>query len=74
VRDLLVQQVARYARNHECPKGFNNIPCVVRSCNKLHATHEIMNARKGSITFRAWFGRATSCTLRTKSWMPERVK
>ena len=35
------------ARNHECRKGLNNVPYVVWSCNKLHATHEIMNARKG---------------------------
>jgi len=26
------------ARNRECPKGVNNVPCVVWSCNKLHAT------------------------------------
>ena len=29
------------------PKGLNNVPCVVWSCNKLHATHEIVNIRKG---------------------------
>jgi len=29
---------------------------------------------KGLNTFRAWFGRATKCTLHTKSWMSERVK
>ena len=28
------------------PKGLNNVPCVVWSCNKLHATHEIMNAER----------------------------
>jgi len=47
VRDLIVQQVARYARNRECPKALNNVPCVIWSCNKLHATHEIVNIRKG---------------------------
>ena len=35
------------ARNREYSKGLNNVPCVVWSCNKLHATHEIMNAQKG---------------------------
>lgn len=25
-------------RNCECPKGLNHVSCVVRSCNKLHAT------------------------------------
>ena len=33
-----MHQDARYRRNHEYPKGLNNVPCVVRSCNKLHAT------------------------------------
>ena len=33
-----MHQDARYARNHEYPKALNNVPCVVRSCNKLHAT------------------------------------
>ena len=27
------------------PKGLNKVPYVVWSCNKLHATHEIMNTR-----------------------------
>ena len=31
------------ARNHECPKALNNVPCVIWSCNKLHATHGIVN-------------------------------
>lgn len=26
------------ARNRECPKGLNNVPCVIRSCIKMHAT------------------------------------
>ncbi|ERH27069.1 hypothetical protein HMPREF9065_01497 [Aggregatibacter sp. oral taxon 458 str. W10330] len=38
VRGSVVQQVARYARNRECPKVVNNVLCVVRSCNKLHET------------------------------------
>ena len=40
---IFVHQDARYARNRECLKGLNNVPCVVWSCNKLHATHEIVN-------------------------------
>ena len=36
--ESIVHRDARYARNHEYPKGLNNVPCVVRSCNKLHAT------------------------------------
>ena len=31
------------ARNREYPKGLNNVPCVIWSCIKMHATHEIMN-------------------------------
>ena len=38
MRDSVVHQDARYARNREYPKGLNNVPCVVLSCNKLHAT------------------------------------
>jgi len=52
----LNRSVQLVARNHECPKGVNSVLCVVWSCNKLHAMHEIK-------TFRAWFFRATSCTL-----------
>ena len=33
-----MHQDARYRRNHEYPKALNNVPCVIRSCNKLHAT------------------------------------
>ena len=33
-----MHQDARYRRNHEYPKALNNVPCVVLSCNKLHAT------------------------------------
>ena len=29
------------------PKELNKVPCVVWSCNKLHATHEITNTPKG---------------------------
>jgi len=32
------RSVQLVARNREYPKGLNNVPCVVRSCNKLHAT------------------------------------
>ncbi len=31
------------ARNHEYPKGLNNVLCVIRSCIKMHATPEIVN-------------------------------
>ncbi|ERH26640.1 hypothetical protein HMPREF9065_01807 [Aggregatibacter sp. oral taxon 458 str. W10330] len=31
------------ARNHECPKELNNVPCVIWSCIKMHATNEITN-------------------------------
>ncbi|ERH26981.1 hypothetical protein HMPREF9065_01531 [Aggregatibacter sp. oral taxon 458 str. W10330] len=41
--DLVVHQDARYTRNRECPEGLNNISCVIWSCNKLHATYEIVN-------------------------------
>ena len=50
-----MQQVARYARNRELHIEVNY------SCNKLYATHEIMNYALRLII------RATSCTLRTKS-------
>jgi len=51
------------ARNRECPKDGNNIPCMVWSCIKMHATDEIMNYAPRLII------RASSCTLRTKSWI-----
>ena len=41
-----MQQVARYARNREYSKGLNNVPCVVWSCIKMHAAHEIVNAER----------------------------
>ena len=47
-----MQQVARYSRNHELHIEVNY------SCNKLHATYEIVNYTLG-LTIRA-----TSCTLR----------
>jgi len=47
VRDLVVHQDARYARNREYLKGLNNAQCMIWSCNKLHATHGIVNIRKG---------------------------
>ena len=46
------------ARNHECLKELNNVPCVIWSCIKMHATHEIVNYASRLII------RATSCTLR----------
>ena len=45
------------------PEGLNNVLCVVWSCIKMHATHEIMNYALRFII------RATSCMLRTKSWI-----
>jgi len=68
------RNVQLVARNCKYPKGLNNVLYVVSSCNKLHATYEIVSARKGEITFLAWFGRASRCTLRTKLWIFERVK
>ena len=38
---LVNRSVQLVARNHECPKGLNNVPCVVWSCIKMHATHEM---------------------------------
>ena len=40
---LVNRSVQLVARNHECPKGINNVLCVVWSCIKMHATHEIVN-------------------------------
>ena len=40
---LVNRSVQLVARNRECPKGLNNVPCVVPSCIKMHATHEIVN-------------------------------
>ncbi|ERH26390.1 hypothetical protein HMPREF9065_01960 [Aggregatibacter sp. oral taxon 458 str. W10330] len=67
MRGFIVHQDARYSRNGECPKGVNNVLCMVWSCIKMHATYEIINARKGEITFCMWFHRASRCTLRTYS-------
>ena len=52
------RSVQLVARNHECPKALNNVPCVIWSCIKMHATHEIVNYASRLII------RATSCTLR----------
>ena len=49
------RSVQLVARNCEYPKGLNNVPCVIlhsasrgnHSCIKMHATHEIVNTRKG---------------------------
>ena len=37
------RSVQLVARNREYPKGLNNVLCVVWSCIKMHATHEIIN-------------------------------
>jgi len=60
VRGLVVHQNARYARNRKLRIKVNH------SCNKLHATHEIVNYASRLII------RATSCTLRMKSWITHR--
>jgi len=60
------RSVQRVARNREYPKGVNHVPGVVWSCIKMHATYEIMNYALRLII------RATSCTLRTKSWITHR--
>ena len=52
-----MHQVARYAQNREWRIE------IYHSCNKLHATHKIVNYTSRFII------RATSCTLRTKSWI-----
>ena len=40
---LVNRSVQLVARNHEYPKELNNVPYVVWSCIKMHATHEIIN-------------------------------
>ena len=40
---LVNRSVQLVARNHECPKELNNVPCVIWSCIKMHATNEITN-------------------------------
>ena len=37
------RSVQLVARNRKCLKGLNNVLCVVWSCIKMHATHEIIN-------------------------------
>ena len=78
---LVNRSMQLVARNHECPKEINNVPCVVWSCIKMHATYEIANyvsrliiraisctlRMKSRITYRSLIIRAISCTLRTKS-------
>jgi len=36
-----------FAQNREYAERVNNVPCVVRSCNKLHATRESVNRVSG---------------------------
>ena len=40
---LVNRSVQLVARNHKCPKELNNVPCVIWSCIKMHATNEITN-------------------------------
>jgi len=58
---LVNRSVQLVARNRECPKELNNVPCVVWSCIKMHATHKIVNYISRLII------RATSCTLRGRT-------
>jgi len=60
MRGLVVHQDARYARNRECPKGLNHVPCLVWSCIKMHVTHEIVNCALGLIIRAA---RIVACNL-----------
>ena len=83
---LVNRSVQLVARNHECPKEINNVPCVVWSCIKMHATHEIVNyasrfnhsCNKLHATYEIMnyvsrlIIRAISCTLRMKSWITYR--
>ena len=55
---LVNRSVQLVARNREYPNGLNNVPCVVWSCIKMHATYEIVNYALRLIIH------ATSCTLR----------
>ena len=57
---LVNRSVQLVARNHECPKELNNVPCVIWSCIKMHATNEITNYTLRLMLIIC----ATSCTLR----------
>ena len=47
-RILIVDRsVQLVARNREYSERVNNVPCVVRSCIKMHATFEMNNALDG---------------------------
>ena len=62
---LLTVDNALFEKTHAKITAPYFVPCVVWSwivaCNLLH---EIGNVRKGWIAFRAWFIRASRCTLR----------
>ena len=68
-----MHQDARYRRNHEYPKGLNNVPFEVLSCNKLHATGNYardvsvvqQNARDNMEKTRRW-ANVKQCKL--KAW------
>ena len=52
---------------HSCYEGIvNRAPRLNLSCIKMHAT------RESWITYRGWFIRATSCTLRGNWWIAYR--
>ena len=45
------RSVQLVARNRECPKGLNNVPCVVWSRNKLHATMLDVEWQQSAVKF-----------------------
>ncbi|ERH27707.1 hypothetical protein HMPREF9065_01086 [Aggregatibacter sp. oral taxon 458 str. W10330] len=49
---IVSRSVQLVARNHECPKELNNVPCMVWSSIKMHAYASRLIIH------------ATSCTLR----------
>ena len=55
---LLMVDNILFEKTHAKITALYFVPCVVHSCNKLHAT------RESWITYRGWIIRATSCTLR----------
>ena len=55
---LLTVDNTLFEKTHAKITALYFVPCVVHSCNKLHAT------RESWITYRGWIIRATSCTLR----------
>ena len=65
---LLMVDNALFEKTHAKITALYFVPCMIRSCIKMHITRQAINYTSGLII------RATSCTLRTKSWIPERIK